>query len=543
MRFADPVTGHEFIGREKVLQHLKKRASSLHHGYRHNVAMLGPPLIGKSSLILQFLENFHESKTLSLYIEIRSGESFDTFLQRFLNSFLYQFLKQVQGAAPKEVPLLTERARALIPKTVQEIEFLRQAKGLTPTERFKRLLELSLVFNREFKSYLVWALDEFDKLLEFDLSEPFVHLGKQIMVQRQTMYLVASSQVSLAEKILKQKLALLFGQFETIFLEPFDTESSRKLLESRWGLKDLPSEFTEYLLLLTGNRPFYLNVLGEELRKAHYLLSEEDFFCCLERQLLNAQGILAQYFGSLTEQLSRQDRSGALLTLLKTIAEGRYTASALRCVLRDQGQRRGLKQRLERLGASEVLAENGSFYFLKDPLFAFWLATCSQRKSDSFSRTPADLSRSFQQEMRGRFQRFLASRKQEPFEKIQRLFEAFQGEVVEVDHKKQRIPPFEEIQRMSWEGKGMYLRAHSKGGLWISAIYDQLLGEEEILTLLGRCKRHPEKIHRKILIPLRGMDDTARLLAKEARLWTWELPQLNLLFRVHGQDAILERNL
>ncbi len=62
------------------------------------------------------------------------------------------------------------------------------------------------------------------------------------------------------------------------------------------------------------------------------------------------------------------------------------------------------------------------------------------------------------------------------------------------------------------------------------------------MTFLDYCKRCHQKIQKKILIPLRGMDENARLLAKEARLWTWELSQLNLLFRVHGQDSILEGN-
>jgi hypothetical protein len=295
-----------------LLEHLRKRAFAFSHGYRHNIALLGPVLIGKSSLLLHFLETFHEPKTVAVYFELRSGEAFEDFLNRFLNTFLYQFLKQTQGASPKEIPVLMERARALIPKTVQEIEMLRHKSRLTRTERFERLLELPVLFHQEFRSYLILVLDEFDKLLELDVAEPFLHLGKQIMVQRQTMYLVASSQVALAERILKQKLALLFGQFETLVLEPFDAENSMKLLESCWGLQELPSEFREYLLIVTGGRPFYLNVLGEELQKAKSLACPEDFFCCLERQLLNAQGTLAQYFSTLTAQLSGQDRSGGL---------------------------------------------------------------------------------------------------------------------------------------------------------------------------------------------------------------------------------------
>ena len=540
MRFSDPVTGKAFIGREEILQLLKKRASGLPHGYRHNIALLGPTLIGKSSLLLRFLETFHEQKTLSLYFECRSGEAFEPFINRFLNTFLYQFLKQIQGAAPKESPLLEERAKALTPKTVQEIGALRQANHLTHTERFNRLLELLRLFHQEFRTSLVLVLDEFDKLLELDVAEPFTHLGKQIMVQRQTMVVVASSHVGLAEKILKQKLNLLFGHFETVSLGPFDAESARLLLRSRWDLRELTPEFQEYLLLLTGGHPFYLNVLGEELQKAKGLASQEEFFHCFERQLLNAHGILAQYFNSLTERLSHQDRSGSLLTLLKIIAEGRYTAGALRGVLRDKGLVRGLKPKLERLVALEFLGENGSFFFLKDSLFAFWLSSCFTKQSESFSRSTEELLRSFRQEMKERFRRFLVSRGQEPTEKIQQLFEAFRGEMVEMDRKKHRLPPFQKVLRVVGGGEGVTLEARSEGGLWVLAIHAKPLHEEEVRVFLDRCKRSGTKIQKKILIPLKGMDQNARLLAKEARLWTWELPQLNFLFWVHGQESILE---
>ena len=539
MRFSDPVTGKEFIGREKILRHLEKRASDLHHGYRHNIAMLGPALIGKTSLLLHFLEGFHAPRTLTFYFECRSGEPFDHFLNRFLNTFLYQLLRQIQGAAPRESGLLTERAKALIPKTVQEIETLRQGHRLSSTERFKRLLELSSLFHREFRSTLLLVLDEFDKLLELDVSEPFAHLGRQIMVQRQTMYLLASSQVALADRILKQKLNLLFGHFETILLGPLEAESSRRLLVLRWGLQELAPEFLEYLLLLAGNHPFYLNVLGEELQKVKSLVSQEDFFHRLERQLLNAQGTLAQYFNSLTERLARHDRSGSLLFLLKTIAEGRYTAGALRCALKKHGGR-GLPQKLERLVALELLQQNGSFFFLKDPLFAFWLASCFPRSAETFPSSLEDISRSFHREMKERFHRFLVSCGQEPIYKIQRLFESFQGEMVEVDRRKHRLPSFQKVVRMVGEGKGIYLEAQSEGGLWISAIHPQPLQEEEVRAFLDHCKRSSGKVQKKILIPLKGMDQNARLLAKESRLWTWELPQLNFLFWVHGQDLILE---
>ena len=47
----EPAVGNTFFGREKILSILEKRVSALKGGYRQNIALTGPMLSGKSSIL------------------------------------------------------------------------------------------------------------------------------------------------------------------------------------------------------------------------------------------------------------------------------------------------------------------------------------------------------------------------------------------------------------------------------------------------------------------------------------------------------------
>ena len=90
--FSDPVVGNKFFGRSETLGLFSKRVGGLKDGYRQNIAIVGPKLIGKSSLILHFFSNFNHPKIIPIYIDLRPN-SFNHFIYKFLGALLYQYLK------------------------------------------------------------------------------------------------------------------------------------------------------------------------------------------------------------------------------------------------------------------------------------------------------------------------------------------------------------------------------------------------------------------------------------------------------------------
>ena len=83
MRFyAEPVVGNSFFARKDILESLLKSASDIREGYRHNIAIVGKGLIGKSSLLLHFLNHISSyDKLLPLYVNLKEAN-----LERFIDN-------------------------------------------------------------------------------------------------------------------------------------------------------------------------------------------------------------------------------------------------------------------------------------------------------------------------------------------------------------------------------------------------------------------------------------------------------------------------
>ena len=76
--------------------------------------------------------------------------------------------------------------------------------------------------------------------------------------------------------------------------------------------------------------------------------------------------------------------------------------------------------------------------------------------------------------------------------------------------------------------------------MWICTIKEKQATETEVIEFLKVIKESkPRKILQKILIAPNGMEDNARLLTKEKKIWTWSLKDLNLLLDLYGKPRIV----
>ena len=62
--YSDPIIGDNFLSRDDILKTLVKSSVGIREGYRHNIAIIGRGLIGKTSLLLSFLNKVKESKIM-----------------------------------------------------------------------------------------------------------------------------------------------------------------------------------------------------------------------------------------------------------------------------------------------------------------------------------------------------------------------------------------------------------------------------------------------------------------------------------------------
>ena len=225
--FSDPVVGDDFFGRQEIIDLLLKRAHALKSGYRQNVAIIGHQQLGKTSILRHFLHSYRDPELLSVYVEIKL-QALDYFVEQFARSLLYQIISAQETLnATESLENLLKKAESQTPRTVARIREIAQLlKQRHADEAYSKLFELTSIVKAETGKKCIVILDEFHRLGEFGIKNAFSDFGKRIMLQKDTLYLLSSSSFSASRRILAEKLSLLFGNFERVYLEPFDFETS-----------------------------------------------------------------------------------------------------------------------------------------------------------------------------------------------------------------------------------------------------------------------------------------------------------------------------
>lgn len=538
--FADPVSGERFFDRTAILELLNKRASALASGYRQNIALIGRELMGKTSIIKQFIKTI-ESDLLLFYIELRD-EEFSEFAKRFLGAILYKYLKS-HGVRPKgTLQELIKQANRHIPKTAELVSSaLESVNANAYEEGFSKILDLFSSLKDESGKCVLIVFDEFHNLERMGLPNPFYTLGNKIMVQRDIMYIITSSSIQVARKLIEDKLSLLFGNFETVEVGPFELAAAYDFLARRLGEGKKDNIYLWYLVSLVNASPFYLDVISDRLEENLRRNPEGDYkelvILTLSELLFNAQGILSHHFIGLVSKIRLEKNYGAYLWVLTQVALGRNKASSIEpqpCMpIRDAT--RYLNKWVE-LG---ILHKNGVFYKFDDALFKFWLKNVYASRSMSFDDDMKTTLNEFTDAVSSNIAEFVDESRKDPAIRIKELFKSFSGEIAEVNDKRMQFPRFSNLEIRVKEGPLVLARDGNR--YWALHIEEAALSEGDVLEFARRCAVANGRYHKKILIALDEIDLNAKLLAKENGFQIWSTPALNELLDIFGKHKMIPK--
>ena len=541
--FSQPVDESRFFGREESLSLLGKRLQALTDGYRQNVALLGPPLVGKTSLICQALKQPPAHALLALYVDVRR-EPFAEFAQRFLAAGVAQAL----GTSPAQpsadtLELLLRDAGTRLPRVTQEAQRLRDwvEKG-RHTEAFGGLFDWLQTILQETGRPVLVALDEFHRLEDFDLRHPLAELGKRIMVEKRIMYLVASSQPAVARKMLQEQLRLLFGHFDIIEIAPFDPVASRNFLRSQLAGLDIPEEIATFLAAWTGGHPFYLDHISRGLaqtaRSQGVRTVTPEMLCTVALQLLcDGHGGLHHHWQERLDALTGTHQM-ATFNALVALARGRLTVKELshRCQRSPQETNRIAN----RLADHHLITRRGNCLAIDDPLFRFWLLTVHEPLRWSPVPHCGTLARRFVLEVEAAFREHQQQHERPPADRLIELLHAFRDERVPIDHRLRLLPHFVDVRQNGLHPSGVQVYAKTRQHHWVCCLKTGGAATEgDITAFEQRCRALETKPQRKIFIALDGLEPNATLLAKEARMWTWDRPTLNTLLSLYGKQPMM----
>ena len=109
----------EFYGRQDSLDLLNKRSDAFSKGYRQNLAIIGPELIGKTALLKHWLSKYCDNHIVAVYIEVRP-EEINTFGERFIGSLFFSFLKNSHSGLKDDTAFLLERCYTYMNRAYQK---------------------------------------------------------------------------------------------------------------------------------------------------------------------------------------------------------------------------------------------------------------------------------------------------------------------------------------------------------------------------------------------------------------------------------------
>jgi hypothetical protein len=535
----DPATGNNFFGRDDILALLKKRADGLRSGYRQNVAIIGPPYYGKTSVIYRFISTLPFKDTVPVYIEVKR-QGFPAFAEKFIAALLFKYLDFTEYKAASSAELVSLAADRM-PKTAKAVKTIETLiKGGKNLKAYRALFELPATAYSETGLRPIIILDEFHRIADLGIEDAFSELGKFIMLQKDTMYIVSSSQINRARNILVEKLSLLFGNFEIYELETFDVQTASQFIRSRLVSGPLPDELVNFLVAFSDGHPFYLDCILLGLRDHGNGIAaaknDETLTAMFIDILFDSKGILNQHFSGAMTQLDRIDRHAAAVLL--AISNGAKKLQVISDASRVKSSE--LTPLLEKLIDAGWVSRQGRFYLIRDKVFELWLRNVYQIKEYLLDPSYEPKISMFRAEVRGFIENFVSSSKRDIDDLVAGLFASFNGELMELKGKSFRLPHFNgtEIRTSKIDGIS-YLILSAECYTWELMVARRPVRDSDVMDYLGQCKRQKGAVKRKIVIALSGIGANAKLLAKEAKCWIWDLKDLNTLLDMTGRQRLI----
>jgi len=544
MIFSEPVTGKTFFAREDILKLLKARLEKLRKGYRQNLAILGKELVGKSSCIHTFLKDINHDEIITVYVQVHP-QPVAEFAKNFIGSLAFNLLRSKPLKIKEDLKYLIRHCRTYAPKTTNVIKkTLRLLEKGNKAEAFSLLLDLPGIASNETKKPCVVILEEFQNLARIKpASSAFSVLSKKIITQRDTLFIVASSAINSARNILSTDLSLLFGNFEVVELKEFDFDTGKSFVNYCLQPLECPDRYSRFLVSFTNGHPFYLDLICRQIKnlktldKSSKKVSKATVVQSLDELLYQPRGMLNQFFSSKLKNIGTNSIATEAITILHSVSSG---YNRINEILDSSGMTaRSLKRPLEALQDLDMISKVGHFYRFQDKVFRFWIRGVYSRKRNSFSLDDRLKRQGFLSEVSRRVSGFALESKKDLYEKLTELFRSFGGERVRLNGRVHTLPRFHDISVRFIGSNGPYIISQSKGKNWLCQIRERDVDEAQIEQILQDCKKGKYKFDKKVLIALNGMEENAKLAAKEAKVWIWHLPTLNLLLELYGMHEVV----
>lgn len=540
--YAEPVVGKEFFAREDLLRSLLQSAKDIQDGYRQNTALIGSGLIGKSSLLLQFLSSIKDSdKLLPVYLNLKDT-GFEAFVFNFATRLLYHSLKKDKKVKESYgLDYLLRCAKGVFPKSCDIIKRVRRfVTHKRYDEAFSELWDLCVILNNESGFFPVITLDEFSLLSDFPVKRPYQVLGQKIMVQQKTLFLLSSSFSINARKILSEKLSLLFGGFKILDIDTFEPSEAKRFLLSRCKSVAIPGDIRDFILAFTNGHPFYLSSIMRKIDSAKSYGTDKITVKSLSRiiaeLLFYPGGTVDQFFGNTLASIRTAVPKSSLFDILAFIVKPARIRDILsRNVIPTSELNIILKSLLE-LG---LIAKSGMLYSISDPVFRMWIEVKSKPRNLCFDFIPQQERVDYPVCVEEKITNFCLERKKSLDKRIVELISSFNDDHFFIDERVRILPRVNSIRLKRIYGNSLLIAAKAKKKC-LFVVLRKLVTEEDVCNISEKVRVLKKSKPKIVLIAPNGVEAGAKLMAKQKRYWIWAEEDITKLFKFYkGYNALI----
>ncbi len=535
-----------FCGRKDILDLIRKRVGDLKEGCRQNLAFIGSSYIGKSTILLKFLNDLDDNAVVPLYLDLE-GRDIHYFVSRATRSILYQYAR-IKGLPLQEsLPLLAQTVRPFIPCTAAAAV---EASALVEKGRFAEAYQAALclpdMLIRESGVTCVFILDEFHRLEDLGVPEPFKLLADSITTQKKCLFIITSSYEELAKKILSEKLMLLFGNFEIVNVQPFDLKASQYFIEQRMADVRMGLSLRNFLADFTGGRPLYLDILLHELLNLSAIYKQQEVYAPLvvqavENLVFSRWGALSRHFELVVDRICSGRANRLVMDILFALANGTHKTKEIMDVL--AAKQGPVTQKLGYLIEQDIVEKNGTYFYIKDKLFRYWVKYVFQRRIKAVDMEPGRQINEFKDEVTRAVNDFQLTARKDLSTRVTELVRCFENEILSLHGHLYRLPVFTDVKPLKIRNRcGNYfdvLQAETEEGPWLLVLRKDPLAEGDINAIAEEARKLGIRPRRCVIVSLSALDEGAKLKALEERMWIWNEPELNSLMSLYDKPYIV----
>ncbi len=178
---------------------------------------------------------------------------------------------------------------------------------------------------------------------------------------------------------------------------------------------------------------------------------------------------------------------------------------------------------------------------IDDDILEFWLSHVYQRRKEMLIDGPIDKDSIFMEDINRFISDYVLESRRDVSERIVELFNRFSNDLVQIGSKNIKLPHFTRVERRTIEESQPIVTASFNRNVWAAEAFDKDVNENDIVDYIRKLKSLDSKIAHKIVIPLKGMDENAKLLAKELRISIWSRENINMLLGIYGMKRMVSK--